>query len=64
MSRRIIDENFTPHFIKGNYGEGLREGIERMAPLLRGEVVTLPENKVSHFDDVQGILMIVAIFGW
>lgn len=64
MSRRIIDENFTPHFIKGKYAEGLHEGIERMTPLLRGEVVTLPENKVSDFEDIQGILMIVAVFGW
>lgn len=64
MSRRIIDENFIPHFIEGKYGDGLIEGINRMSPLLRGEVVTLPENKVSNIDDIQGILMIVAIFGW
>gem|GEM_PF-3373621 len=35
MSKRIIDENFTPHFKVGNYATGLGEGIERMSPLLR-----------------------------
>jgi uncharacterized protein len=43
MSKRIIDENFTPHFKAGNYFTGLSEGIERMTPLLKGEVVDLPE---------------------
>ncbi len=43
MSQRIIDENFTPHFKSGNYFIGLSEGIERITPLLKGEVVDLPE---------------------
>lgn len=43
MSKRIIDENFTPNFKAGKYGVGLAEGIERMTPLLKGEVVDLPE---------------------
>jgi uncharacterized protein len=48
-SKRIIDENFTPNFKTGNYAAGLNEGIERMAPLLRGEVVNLPENPIDSF---------------
>lgn len=43
MSKRVIEENFTPHFKAGNYATGLQEGIDRMTPLLRGEVVELPE---------------------
>lgn len=43
MSQRVIDENFKPNFQAGNYGIGLIEGIERISPLLRGEVVELPE---------------------
>lgn len=49
MSKRIIDENFTPNFKAGNYSAGLNEGIDRMSPLLRGEVVDLPENPVDSF---------------
>ena len=45
MSQRIIDENFTPHFKEWNYGAGLTEWIERISPLLRGEVVELPEKE-------------------
>ena len=49
MSKRIIDENFTPNFKTGNYAAGLGEGIDRMTPLLRGEVVELPKNPTDSF---------------
>lgn len=44
MSQRIIDENLTPNFKNDAYGAGLTESIERISPLLRGEVVELPEK--------------------
>lgn len=50
MSKRIIDENFTPNFKAEQYGAGLLEGIERMSPLLRGEVVELPEKPIHPLD--------------
>lgn len=64
MSQRIIDENFTPNFKEENYGKGLIEGIERISPILRGEVVKLPEKKGNKSEDIQGIIMFVALFGW
>ncbi len=53
MSKRIIDENFTPNFKEGNYAAGLNEGIDRMTPLLRGEVVELPNQKNLSSDDIE-----------
>lgn len=53
MSRRVIDENFTPNFQTENYAKGLQEGIERMSPLLRGEVIELPNQKSLSSDDMQ-----------
>ena len=47
MSQRIIDENFTPKFKAGKYEQGLAEGIERMTPLLKGEV-DLPEPAADN----------------
>lgn len=44
ISKRIIDENLSPNFKKDQYTQGLTEAIERITPLLRGEVVTLPEQ--------------------
>lgn len=43
-SKRIINENLTPNFRNEAYGAGLTEAINRMAPLLRGEIVELPEK--------------------
>lgn len=64
MSQRVIDENFTPNFQTENYGKGLQEGIERMSPLLRGEVVELPNQKNLSSDDMQWLLIFIIIFGW
>ena len=45
MSQRVIDENLKPNFQNGNYTTGLTEGINRISPILRGEVVDLPEKE-------------------
>jgi uncharacterized protein len=64
MSQRIIDENFTPNFKAEKYWAGLREGIERMTPLLRGEVVELPEKTGLSDDALEGIIIFIVVFGW
>jgi uncharacterized protein len=64
MSMRVIDENFTPAFQENKYAEGLAEGIERISPLLRGEVVALPEKKGLNSEEIQGVLIFVALLGW
>jgi len=64
MSQRVIDENLTPNFKAGNYGAGLTEAINRMTPLLRGEVVDLPENTTTSFETIKIIFILCAIFGW
>jgi uncharacterized protein len=64
MSARIIDENFTPNFKNEAYGAGLTEGIERMAPLLRGEVLELPEKTGLSDDAIEGIIIFIVVFGW
>jgi uncharacterized protein len=64
MSQRVIDENFKPNFQAGNYGTGLTEGIERISPLLRGEVVELPEQAVPISDTIMIIFIILFTFGW
>jgi uncharacterized protein len=56
MSKRIIDENFTPNFKAGNYGTGLLEWIKRMTPLLKGEVVELPEKPINPMEALVPLL--------
>jgi uncharacterized protein len=63
MSQRIIDENFKPNFQAENYGAGLAEWIERMSPLLRGEVVELP-NKKSSFKFTEETLIFIVVLFW
>lgn len=64
MSQRIIEENLTPNFRNEAYGAGLTEAINRMTPLLRGEVVELPEKKGFDSDTAQAILILIAFLGW
>jgi len=64
MSQRVIDENFTPNFRNEAYGAGLTEGIERITPLLRGEVVELPEKSGLSDDALEGIIIFIVVFGW
>jgi uncharacterized protein len=63
MSQRIIDENFKPNFQAENYGVGLTEWIERMSPLLRGEVIELP-NKKSSFKFTEETLIFIVVLFW
>lgn len=55
-SQRIIDENFAPNFKAEKYGAGLLEGINRMIPLLRGEIVELPEKPINPLDAIVPLL--------
>lgn len=64
MSMRVIDENFSPAFRENKYAEGLAGGIERISPLLRGEVMAFPEKKEFNPEEIQGILIFVAMLGW
>jgi len=64
MSAIIIEENFKPNFQAEEYGAGLTEGINRMAPLLRGEVVELPEKTGLSDDALEGIIIFIVVFGW
>jgi uncharacterized protein len=63
MSRRIIDENLTPNFKAEQYGAGLIEWIERMSPLLRGEVVELPEEPINPLDALVPLLFWLVWWG-
>lgn len=64
MSQRIINENLTPNFRNEAYGAGLTEAINRMAPLLRGEVVELPEKTGLSDEAIEGIIIFIVVFGW
>jgi uncharacterized protein len=64
MSQRVIDENFTPNFKAEKYWAGLIEWINRIAPLLRGEVVKLPEKTGLSDDALEGIIIFIVVFGW
>ncbi len=63
MSQRVIDENFKPNFQNGNYAAGLTEGIERISPLLRGEVVDLPEQESEQPPYIFIIIIGLWMFG-
>ncbi len=65
MTKRIVDENLTPHFREERYGTGLEEALARMTPLLRGEIVTLPEKKNgSPSESMQFLFILLVTFGW
>ncbi len=44
VSQRIIDENMTPKFTINAYAEWISEALDRMTPLLRGEIKELPNR--------------------
>ncbi len=63
MSHRIIEENFKTHFQSGEYAIGLWEGIDRLSPLLRWEVVDLPEKDTENPPYIFMILIGLWMFG-
>jgi uncharacterized protein len=66
-SQRIIDENLTPNFRNEKYAEGFMVALERMSPLLRGEILELPKKKMFDIDnpeDIQALLIFAALLGW
>ena len=64
MSQRVIDENLKPNFQAEKYGTGLTEGIDRITPLLHGEVVDLSENNAPSLETIKIIFILCAFFGW
>lgn len=58
ISHRIIDEYLTPAFKKDEYGPWLLSAVDVMIPLLKGEVVTIPDPP----KDVTGIWISFIIF--
>lgn len=48
-SHRIIEETMLPYFADDAYFRGILAGIDRMTPLLTGEIVALPESLADTF---------------
>lgn len=42
---RVIDEEFTPSFKKGDYGTGITVGVDRLIRLIDGEPLPPPQKK-------------------
>lgn len=48
-TKRIIDEDITPKFKAGDFGGGVKAGVERMVRIVDGE--KLPEPEPPHWQD-------------
>ncbi|HEY7409531.1 MAG TPA: TPM domain-containing protein [Vicinamibacteria bacterium] len=47
LARRIIDEQITPRFAKGDYAGGLEAGVDAVLAATRGEYKAAPKRKDS-----------------
>lgn len=50
-TKRIIDEDITPKFKAGDFGGGVKAGVDRMVKVVDGE--KLPEPEPPHWQDSQ-----------
>lgn len=65
LASRIINEEITPRFREGKYGDGLLAGVEAIILATRGEYQSAPRRRTSsrsfQFTD---ILWFLLILGW
>lgn len=64
MSHRIVDEYMMPAFQQEAYFDGISQALSVITPILRGEVVVLPDPPVTLADKVMPILALIMFFGW
>jgi uncharacterized protein len=50
-SRRIIDEDITPHFKSGDFAGGIAAGLTRIIGVIDGEPLPAPAPEASHGQD-------------
>jgi uncharacterized protein len=50
-SRRIIDEDITPHFKSGDFAGGIAAGLTRIIGVINGEPLPAPAPEASHGQD-------------
>ncbi|WP_315701369.1 MULTISPECIES: TPM domain-containing protein [unclassified Bradyrhizobium] len=51
-SRRIIDEDITPKFRRGDFAGGIAAGVDRIIGVIDGEPLPAPEPQASHGQDL------------
>jgi uncharacterized protein len=59
-AKQIIDRNMTPAFRRGDYAEGLSQGLEALGQRIAGENLPAPEPSANVADrsDLWGILLV------
>ncbi len=63
-ANRVIDDYLTPAFAQEAYFDGISQALSVITPILRGEVVVLPDPPVTLADKVMPILALIMFFGW
>lgn len=63
LARRIIDQAVAPAFRNGDFGGGIRAGVEQVLARIQGEDLPLPTSDKRTADDFEGMdLLIFLIF--
>jgi len=61
IAKRIIAEDITPHFKRGDFYGGIEIGVSRLASLVDGESLPPPRERTNSWSSVENFLPIILV---